>query len=124
MGRAEDSIRARERQEEARRREEEASERAKATALVPKVLEEIPRALARLASKGYPGAQMGTKSGFLGIKSQKACWSIKVGTAYIIDSDVDQHVALYSDGSLSHKPQQMSADHLSSLLVGLQCLGK
>lgn len=124
MGRAEDSIRARDRKEKERRLQAKQTEQTRAAALVPKVVAEIPRALARLASKGYPGAEMGTKTGFLGIKSQKACWSIKVGTAYIIDSDVDQHVTLYSDGSLSQKPQQLSASHLLSLLAGLEGLGR
>ncbi|MFC7791432.1 hypothetical protein [Streptomyces cinereoruber] len=125
MGRAEDHLRAEARREAAKRREEEREAEEQRLEVIPLIHAEVPRALARLEEAGWPGAQLGKTKGFLGFfQRDLAFWSITVGTAYIIDSHVDQHVTLGSDGTLGRDPHTMSHDHLLGLLGGLERLGR
>lgn len=93
---------------------------------------QIPRALARLEAKGFPGAQMmkvplweTRRGGYRGPSIQRAAWVVHSYDVWMRDGYITHHIYLLGNGQLScGRPNDLSGSHLSGVLAGVRGLGQ
>jgi hypothetical protein len=101
MGRAEDAVRRRMRAEQDSKDAVKRAAENRAAQLRLEIGPEVRAALVRLEAKGFPGAELFTERRFFGRTTEHAYWNLRAGTSFIIDSNVQDFVMLFSDGTIA-----------------------